>query len=75
MALLRISDCVEAGTDGGGCAKSTKSQQVAAGTSSLPGMLGGMFVGMTWGMVARVASVTRYRAFFVLRNRHPAEEA
>ena len=46
-----------------------------AGTSSMPGMLGGMFVGMTWGMVARVASVTLYRAFFVLRNRHPAEDA
>jgi len=35
-------------------------------------MLGGMFVGMTWGMVA---SVALYRAFFALRNRHPAEEA
>lgn len=46
--------------------------QVAAGTSSLPGMLGGMFVGMTWGMVA---SVALYRAFFALRNRTPAEEA
>jgi hypothetical protein len=75
VALLRISDCVGAGTDGGGCAKSTKIQQVAADTSSLPGMLGGMFVGMARGMVARVASVTLYRAFFALRNRNPAEEA
>ena len=46
--------------------------QVEAGTSSLPGMLGGMFVGMTWGMVA---SVALYRAFFALRNRNPAEDA
>jgi hypothetical protein len=45
--------------------------QVATGTSSLPGMLGGMFVGMTWGMVA---SVALYRAFFALRNSSPAEE-
>lgn len=40
--------------------------QVAAGISTLPGMLGGMFVGMTWGMVV---SVALYRGFFVLRNR------
>ncbi len=46
--------------------------QVASGASSLPGMLGGMFVGMTWGMVA---SVALYRAFFALRNRHPAKDA
>lgn len=46
--------------------------QVSTGASSLPGMLGGMFVGMTWGMVA---SVALYRAFFALRNRNPAEEA
>lgn len=40
--------------------------QVAAGISTLPGMLGGMFVGMTWGMVV---SVALYRGFFTLRNR------
>lgn len=40
--------------------------QLAAGTSTLPGMLGGMFVGMTWGMVI---SVALYRGFFTLRNR------
>lgn len=40
--------------------------QSAAGTSTLPGMLGGMFVGMTWGMVI---SVALYRGFFALRNR------
>ena len=40
--------------------------QLFAGTSTLPGMLGGMFVGMTWGMVV---SVALYRGFFVLRNR------
>jgi hypothetical protein len=40
--------------------------QVAAGISTLPGMLGGMFVGMTWGMVV---SVALYRGFFALRNR------
>ena len=43
--------------------------QVASGMSSLPGMLGGMFVGMTWGLVL---SVALYRAFFALRNRNPA---
>ena len=37
-----------------------------AGNSTLPGMLGGMFVGMTWGMVI---SVALYRGFFTLRNR------
>lgn len=46
--------------------------QLASGlgsTSTLPGMLGGMFAGMTWGMVI---SVALYRAFFVWRNRlHP----
>jgi len=45
--------------------------QVAVGASSLPSMLGGMFVGMTWGMVT---SVALYRGFFALRNRHPAED-
>lgn len=40
--------------------------QVAAGTSSLPGMLGGMFVGMTWGMVL---SVALYRSYFSTRQR------
>jgi len=40
--------------------------QLTAGTSTLPGMLGGMFVGMTWGMVI---SVALYRGFFILRNR------
>jgi hypothetical protein len=41
--------------------------QLAGGASTLPGMLGGMFVGMTWGMVI---SVALYRAFFFWRNRH-----
>jgi hypothetical protein len=36
------------------------------GTSTLTGMLGGMFVGMTWGMVI---SVALYRGFFKWRNR------
>lgn len=40
--------------------------QAESGVSSLPGMLGSMFVGMTWGMVA---SVALYRGFFTLRNR------
>jgi hypothetical protein len=40
--------------------------QAENGVSSLPGMLGGMFVGMTWGMVI---SVALYRSFFALRNR------
>lgn len=39
--------------------------QLTAGTSTLPGMLGGMFVGMTWGMVI---SVALYRGFFILRK-------
>ena len=38
-------------------------------SGALPGMLGGMFVGMTWGMVA---SVMPYRGFFVWRNRRQA---
>jgi len=40
--------------------------QLSAGTSTLASMLGGMFVGMTWGMVV---SVVLYRSFFVLRDR------
>jgi hypothetical protein len=40
--------------------------QAALGEAALPGMLGGMFVGMTWGMVV---SVALYRGFFTLRNR------
>jgi hypothetical protein len=40
--------------------------QLSSGTSTLPGMLGGMFAGMTWGMVI---SVALYRGFFTLRNR------
>ena len=35
--------------------------------STVAGMLGGMFVGMTWGMVA---SVGLYRLFFHLRRAH-----
>ncbi len=35
--------------------------QLISGTSTLPGMLGGMFVGMTWGMVI---SVALYRSSF-----------
>jgi hypothetical protein len=40
--------------------------QVALGNSSVTAMLGGMFVGMTWGMVV---SVALYRAFFAWRLR------
>lgn len=39
--------------------------QFATDSSTLPGMLGGMFVGMTWGMVLSVAI---YRQYFSLRN-------
>ena len=39
--------------------------QLDAGISTLPGMLGGMFVGMTWGMVI---SVALYRGFFAVQN-------
>jgi hypothetical protein len=39
--------------------------QLAGSASTLPGMLGGMFVGMTWGMVI---SVALYRAFFAWRK-------
>ena len=40
--------------------------QLLGGTSTLPGMLGGMFAGMTWGMVI---SVALYRSYFRWRNR------
>jgi len=40
--------------------------QLSNGTTTLSGMLGGMFVGMTWGMVV---SVALYRGFFNWRNR------
>ena len=46
--------------------------QLFAGSSTLPGMLGGMFVGMTWGMVI---SVALYRGFFTLRNRAQIKKA
>lgn len=46
--------------------------QLSAGSSTLPGMLGGMFVGMTWGMVI---SVALYRGFFTLRNRAQIKKA
>jgi hypothetical protein len=36
--------------------------------NSLPAMLGGMFMGMVWGMVL---SVALYRGFFAWRGRHP----
>ena len=41
--------------------------QAELGGSSLSGMLGSMFVGMTWGMVV---SVGLYRGFFTWRNRN-----
>lgn len=44
--------------------------QFPVGTSILPSMLGGMFVGMTWGMAA---SVALYRGFVALRNRAPTD--
>ncbi len=40
--------------------------QIMLGAASLTGMLGGMFVGMTWGMVG---SVALYRQYFAFRNR------
>jgi hypothetical protein len=40
--------------------------QLALGTPSITAMLGGMFVGMTWGMVL---SVALYRSYFSLRRR------
>lgn len=40
--------------------------QLALSAPTLTGMLGGMFVGMTWGMVG---SVALYRQFFAWRNR------
>ena len=39
--------------------------QLALGAPTLAAMLGGMFVGMTWGMVL---SVALYRSYFLLRN-------
>ena len=44
--------------------------QWLGGASTLTGMLGGMFVGMTWGMVI---SVALYRGFFKWRNRHQVQ--
>ena len=41
--------------------------QAELGGSSLSGMLGSMFIGMTWGMVV---SVGLYRSFFTWRNRN-----
>ena len=41
--------------------------QAELGGSSLSGMLGSMFIGMTWGMVV---SVGLYRSFFIWRNRN-----
>lgn len=43
--------------------------EIALGASSFTGMLGGMFVGMTWGMAA---SVALYRQYFAWRNRAAA---
>ncbi len=40
--------------------------QLTEASNTLPGMLGGMFAGMTWGMVI---SVALYRAYFVWQNR------
>jgi hypothetical protein len=40
--------------------------QLALGTPSVTAMLGGMVVGMTWGMVL---SVALYRSYFLLRHR------
>ena len=45
--------------------------QLIGGVGTLTGMLGGMFVGMTWGMVI---SVALYRSFFKWRNRRQAAE-
>jgi hypothetical protein len=42
---------------------------LSGANASLPAMLGGMFAGMTWGMVV---SVALYRAFFVWRSRRLA---
>lgn len=43
--------------------------QLALGSPSLTAMLGGMFVGMTWGMVL---SVALYRSYFVWRGKRHA---
>ncbi|PKO42583.1 MAG: hypothetical protein CVU30_09875 [Betaproteobacteria bacterium HGW-Betaproteobacteria-3] len=41
---------------------------LASSGNALSGMLGGMFIGMTWGMVL---SVALYRRFLLWRNGHP----
>lgn len=43
--------------------------QLAVGVASLTAMLGGMFVGMTWGMVL---SVALYRSYFSWRHNQPS---
>ena len=43
--------------------------QLALSSPSITAMLGGMFVGMTWGMVL---SVALYRGYFLLRGKRPA---
>jgi hypothetical protein len=45
--------------------------QAEQGGSSLPGMMGSMFVGMTWGMVV---SVGLYRSFFTWCNRNSSDK-
>jgi hypothetical protein len=45
--------------------------QAENGGGSLPGMLGSMFIGMTWGMVV---SVALYRGFFILRHRATTQQ-
>jgi len=44
---------------------------LASGENALSGMLGGMFIGMTWGMVLSVAI---YRRFLAWRGGHPHQE-
>lgn len=43
--------------------------QLALGSASITAMLGGMFVGMTWGMVL---SVALYRSYFLWRGKRSA---
>jgi hypothetical protein len=43
--------------------------QLALGSPSITAMLGGMFVGMTWGMVL---SVALYRSYFLWRGKRSA---
>jgi len=45
--------------------------QLAVGVASLTAMLGGMFVGMTWGMVL---SVALYRSYFSWRQDHQSSQ-